>query len=233
MTFEDLLLSKERNRKKKKYFPDHWIIRGFKPEKAYELAKKFFENIITDSEKQLLSVCTQMSTDFWLIRGYSEDEAKEKVSIVQSKNSKKRHAKPIENRKHEFNTCIEYYTKRGMSIEEAKIALIDRQATFSLEKCIERYGEDLGNIEFEKRQTKWQETLNSKSDEEKEEINKKRNIFCLDNLIRIHGEEKGKIEYEKNMVHARSLGSSSKTSKSKESRRFFAYNRKYMQRIKY
>lgn len=37
-------------------------------------------------------------------------------------------------------TNLEYYLNEGMSKEEAKKALHDRQATFSLDKCIKKYG---------------------------------------------------------------------------------------------
>ncbi|MEG1142150.1 MAG: hypothetical protein RSE41_06875, partial [Clostridia bacterium] len=40
-----------------------------------------------------------------------------------------------------YNTQIEFYLNKGMSNEEAENALNERQKTFSLEKCIEKYGE--------------------------------------------------------------------------------------------
>lgn len=70
------------------------------------------------------------------------------------------------------STTIEYYTSRGMSEEEAKVALTNRQTTFSLEKCIEKYGEELGKQKWQDRQDKWQTTLISKPEEEIKRINK-------------------------------------------------------------
>lgn len=58
-----------------------------------------------------------------------------------------------------------------MSEEEAKIALRERQATFTLEKCIKRHGLEEGTRRFNERQDKWQNTLNSKPQEEKDAIN--------------------------------------------------------------
>lgn len=52
-------------------------------------------------------------------------------------------------------TKIEYYTSRGMSIEEANIALSDRQRTFSLEICINKHGTDKGREVWTERQLKW------------------------------------------------------------------------------
>ena len=56
-------------------------------------------------------------------------------------------------------TNIEYYLNQGMSEEDAKIALHDRQATFTYEKCIEKYGEIEGNRIFCERQHKWLKSL--------------------------------------------------------------------------
>lgn len=58
-----------------------------------------------------------------------------------------------------YNTTIEYYLNKGMTEIEARNALHDRQVTFSLEKCIERYGEDEGVKKFLKRQQKWLKSL--------------------------------------------------------------------------
>lgn len=78
----------------------------------------------------------------------------------------------------EFNkndtTKKEYYTSRGMSEEESIIALSERQTTFSKEICIEKYGEDDEIKVWEDRQTKWMNTLNSKSSEELEIIRRKK-----------------------------------------------------------
>ena len=53
------------------------------------------------------------------------------------------------------NTTLEFYIKIGMTEDEAKLALRKRQTTFSLEKCIEKYGEDEGIKRFKERQEKW------------------------------------------------------------------------------
>lgn len=57
------------------------------------------------------------------------------------------------------DTNIEYYINQGMSIDEAKQALHDRQATFSLQKCIDKYGEIEGTKKFCERQQKWLSNL--------------------------------------------------------------------------
>jgi hypothetical protein len=72
------------------------------------------------------------------------------------------------------STRIEYWLKRGLNEAEAREALSDRQTTFSLDKCILKYGEEEGLRVWKARQQKWLQTLNNKSDEEKLEINLKK-----------------------------------------------------------
>lgn len=62
-------------------------------------------------------------------------------------------------------TNIEYYLNQGMDEDEAREALHDRQATFSLYKCVQQYGETKGLEIFNNRQKIWnkklQKTFNS------------------------------------------------------------------------
>jgi len=53
------------------------------------------------------------------------------------------------------DTNIEYYLNQGMSEDEARLALKNRQSTFSLDKCIKKYGEEEGTRIFNERQSKW------------------------------------------------------------------------------
>ena len=52
-------------------------------------------------------------------------------------------------------TNIEYYLNKGMSFEEAKKALHNRQSTFSYKKCIEKYGIKEGEKRFKERTKRW------------------------------------------------------------------------------
>jgi hypothetical protein len=54
---------------------------------------------------------------------------------------------------------IQYWLNKGYSEEEAKIKRSERQSTFSLKKCIERYGEEEGKKRFTDRQIKWSKSL--------------------------------------------------------------------------
>ena len=57
------------------------------------------------------------------------------------------------------NTRVDYYIKRGSTPEEAEQLLKERQATFSLKVCIEKYGLKEGCRRFASRQKNWQHTL--------------------------------------------------------------------------
>lgn len=72
------------------------------------------------------------------------------------------------------NRTLKFWENRGYSSEEAIEMLKKQQSTFSLEKCIEKYGEEEGVKRWNARQEKWLSTLNSKSEEERESINRKK-----------------------------------------------------------
>lgn len=54
---------------------------------------------------------------------------------------------------------IEYWTNKGYSIDEAKEKVSERQATFTLEKCIKKYGIKNGYKIWKERQKKWIKSL--------------------------------------------------------------------------
>lgn len=99
-------------------------------------------------------------------------------SEFQRKNAKKFAAKRKESPELYIGVIpnqVEYWTKQGFSETEAILKVSERQSTFSLEKCIEKYGDIEGTIRWKARQEKWQNTLKSKPQEEIDEINKNKN----------------------------------------------------------
>lgn len=92
----------------------------------------------------------KLNTEYWTKRGFSEEEAIVKVSEFQTliaKNSKPDGCLP---------TQLAYWLKKtDGDEEEAKRLLADRQNTFSLEKCISKYGADIGYEKWKERQDKW------------------------------------------------------------------------------
>lgn len=93
---------------------------------------------------------------------FSEDKKAEAFSKIKETKSKTNND----------NTKLSYYTARGYSEEDARLALSERQSTFSLDKCILRYGQEEGERVFKARQDKWLNTLNSKPAEELARIQK-------------------------------------------------------------
>jgi hypothetical protein len=113
------------------------------------------------------------SKNFVKYQGLSDEE----VQLRISKLYKKTH-KSIKDNPQNQPTKIEFYLKQGLSEEEAREKLSERQSTFSLEKCIEKYGEEEGLKRFTERQDKWQNTLKSKPEEEIREMNRKKLAHC-------------------------------------------------------
>lgn len=86
------------------------------------------------------------SSSFYMKRGMNEEESKVCVNNF----AKKTAANTI------GNTHIEYYImKANGDMEKAKKMLSERQHTFSLIKCIKRYGEEIGTQKWLDRQKRW------------------------------------------------------------------------------
>lgn len=146
---------------------EFWIAKGYTPEEA-----EYKRNSIRPIKKE-----------YWIERGYSEEESiklasdkkksNNKVGAERSKNrsdSEKRKSSP---------RCIEYWIERGHDEKTAKIKVGEHQSTFSLEKCISKYGLEDGTEIWKKRQLRWQESINNKSFTEKQKINKSKKSIRL------------------------------------------------------
>lgn len=98
--------------------------------------------------------------------GYADDTEENKSEYINNIKKKVRDTK--EKNKSNNNTTIEYYTSRGANIQDAIILLADRQSTFSLQKCIKKYGQIEGTVRWNQRQEKWLTTLSLRSIEEQQ-----------------------------------------------------------------
>lgn len=176
---------------------------NFKDFKAHGFIKKF------------INIKSHWNIDYWLVRGYSEEESKKNIKSLQSDNSFKLRESKVNNPNKYIgtsNTQIEYWIKKcGGDIEEAEKLLSERQATFSKDKCIYNYGEEIGLEVWNKRQEKWVNTLNNKSQKEIEKINKLK-IHTKDSMVRRHGEKEGLIKYESYITKHSNLFNASKWS---------------------
>jgi hypothetical protein len=112
--------------------------------------------------------------EYWIRKGLSESEALIKAQETKESNNKigsnSSNTRDIEEMRSSSKRCKEYWLLRGYAEKEAEYEVSKIQTTFSLEKCIDTYGQVQGKIVWEVRQEKWQETLNSKSEEELDRI---------------------------------------------------------------
>lgn len=107
-----------------------WIKRGFNK---------------SDAEFRIKSQ-RKMNKEYWLCRGFDEDESVIKLNEFQ-KNSNKKYIDKLKsndsfresvNSKRSNN--INYWLNLGYNLEEANVKISERQSTFSLDKCISKYG---------------------------------------------------------------------------------------------
>lgn len=84
-------------------------------------------------------------------KGYDELSDEEKESIIRNRLQSDRNDRTT--------SQIEYWIKKGYSKEDAKMRVSERQKTFTLEKCIEKYGEEDGLKRWQERQLKWCKSL--------------------------------------------------------------------------
>jgi hypothetical protein len=121
--------------------------------------------------------------EYWIKKGYSEEESKLKAIETKKNNSIKGAKKSSERIKEEVYLASprrkEYWIKKGYSEEESIKKVSEGQSTFSLQKCIEKYGLLDGTNRWKIRQEKWQNTLKNKTENDIIEMNKKKNPFSL------------------------------------------------------
>lgn len=134
-----------------------------------------WEQTYTEKNKERTDKSLKNKTEYWIKQGYTEQEAKQKVKEIQSKRAQD-FWDSDESDKRLSQTQVEYWMNKGLSPEQAKRKVSEVQQTFSKEICIAKYGKKEGLLRWQARQDKWQLTLNSKSDEEKERINQKKGL---------------------------------------------------------
>lgn len=107
----------------------------------------------------------KLNKEYWIKRGLSESESIQKSKEFQTESNNKLQKKLKEdlNFKKKFisklTNNINYWMNLGFSESDANLKLSERQSTFSLKKCIEKYGEETGKELWVKRQEKWKKSL--------------------------------------------------------------------------
>lgn len=140
-----------------------------------DIKQKFHKYYDTHSRTNFRQITNELhcnsdkpnTKEFWIERGWSEQEAIEKVSSVQSKCGK-RFVEKFRNDSSIRCTSnqLKWWLDKGYSKEEAKELLMQRQSTFSKKSCIEEYGEVKGEKVFKARQAKWRKTINERFSKE-------------------------------------------------------------------
>ena len=134
----------------------YWIGRGLTEEESKQKVKQMKPNLIdywlsrgfSVEDSKLKTELHLMNTERAFITKYGEEEG---IKLYKEKKSK-------EGKLHSPRS-IEYWVKKGFSVEVSKNKVSESQNKFSLVKCIEKYGEEEGKIIFTERQNKWQESL--------------------------------------------------------------------------
>lgn len=107
------------------------------------------------------------------------DSERQKANSLKFKNKKIKNPELYDGY---LQTQLQYWINAGYNIDESRIILKERQTTFSLEKCVAKYGLIDGTVKWQNRQDKWQDTLLNKSLDEVNEINIRKNpILKRDN----------------------------------------------------
>jgi hypothetical protein len=169
------------------------------------------------------------SIQFWLDRGYSDDDAKYEISKRRSYNRNywvnkygeingelkyyefitkgtlgKKHS--LQTRK-KNSTTLDYWIELGYSIDDAVELRKNRQKTFTLESCIEKYGKEMGTSVFENRQLKWQETLKNKSSDELKRIDEMKDSSSVNSFKEKYGTEWASYYIDRNFPRQTELKS--------------------------
>jgi len=172
------------NKKKKSQTEEAYI------DRYGEEGKKIWKDI---NERRGLSAFT---VSYWIEKGLLKEEAKNKVSEISKKGSKKGNLVQANQRENDYESWAKkipttkfYWLEQGYSEEEAIEKVTERQTTFSKEKCIEKYGEEDGLKRWEERQERWQFNLHAFNESKKKEkystIGKasKESILCFQPIL--------------------------------------------------
>lgn len=107
----------------------------------------------------------KMNKEYWVRKGYSDDQAILKVEEFQKESSAEYIKKLKSDEDYKLSVCrkrknnINYWLDRGYSLSDSKKNQSDSQTTFTLSKCIEKYGLELGTQRWQERQEKWSSSL--------------------------------------------------------------------------
>lgn len=93
--------------------------------------------------------CSPFCDEFYNYRELSLSEKQKFIDSIDIPNEKR-------------NTKIEYYINKGLSDFDASLALSERQRTFTMNKCIAKYGKEEGIRRYTERQENWSNNMERK-----------------------------------------------------------------------
>jgi len=165
----------------------YWLDRGWNKEEAEfhiskrqatctpEIAKKIQATLNSKSNEEKIAINKKKGNGLnpeWLSksRGISLEEATERIHNQCSYAGKTKNELYKKLGKAVSNRQISFYIENGLSYEDAKAALRERQTTASKQAFIKKYGEEYGIIKYNERISKFKENWKNKTDEEKTQI---------------------------------------------------------------
>lgn len=158
----------------------YWTSRGWSEEEALlkrtpdnrdpetsPMNKNFWIKRGLTEEEALLKLKSQrkFNKEYWTKRGFSEIEASKKAvefqknsnSVFINKINSDINYRELINSKRNNNK--KYWINLGFSEEESIKMVSERQSTFSLQKCLDKYGDIEGHKIWQDRQKRWQKSL--------------------------------------------------------------------------
>lgn len=133
--------------------------------------------------------------EYWLDKGYSEEESKIQVNQIQRERNKLSVEK-IKGTSEYSCRSLSYWLKQGFTEEESKQKVTEIQTTNGLSWYINKYGIDDGPMLYQSRITKWQQTLTDKTIEEMDVINLKKSHSVDGQIARGHSVAEARIKYD-------------------------------------
>jgi len=118
-----------------------------------------------ENDKNFHKKRSHNTKEFWINKEFSEKDAIKKSEEVMNMIHKKTFQKFKDNpeKYDDIRTSqLKYWLKKGYKHEVAKQKLKERQNTFTLEKCIKKYGEKKGIKIYKDRQEKWSKLIEEK-----------------------------------------------------------------------
>lgn len=95
--------------------------------------------------------------EYWLRRGYDEEMSIQKA--YEHKQANNRLGATTKRTHDQYRStsprCVEYWTLRGCSADDARRKVANHQSTFSLDICVKKYGTEEGTRRWKSRQEKW------------------------------------------------------------------------------